>query len=117
MRRNPGLVADESARRGGSANELVSGISGAVKARARLRWLVADAAQRLAEMVRSESDLITATSAAERGVAIDPYCDALWTLLIDSLEVSGEIARSKVLQKRRASVFEELGLIPDPHMA
>ena len=81
-----------------------------VKERDRLRWEVAEAAERLAELELGRDHPSAAVSAAERGVAVDPYRDSLWRLLLAALERSGDTTRARKACERRAKVLAELGV-------
>lgn len=78
--------------------------------RERCRLAAADAAQWLADALLAEGDHAGAIDAAERGLRIDVYRDALWRTLVSAYDAAGDPAASARAASRYRSVLDELGV-------
>ncbi len=91
--------------------------------RDRLRLLAADSAERLARVClagwsRQVGDLTAydsvaldgALAACRRSLALDPYRDSAWQLLVEMHELAGDAAAAENVRRRRRRVLSELGL-------
>jgi DNA-binding SARP family transcriptional activator len=81
-----------------------------VKERDRYRMEAANAAQLLAEVRLADHRPRAAAMAAERGVRIDRYVDALWRLLPTAYEQAGDVAAAARARRQYAEVLDELGV-------
>lgn len=78
--------------------------------RERCRLAAADVAQWLAERLLADGDTTGAIDAAERGLRIDVYRDALWRTLIAAYDAAGDPAASHRASARYKGVLDELGV-------
>jgi len=78
--------------------------------RERCRLAAADVAQWLADALLAGGDNAGAIDAAERGLRIDVYRDALWRTLVGAYDAAGDPAASARAASRYRSVLDELGV-------
>jgi DNA-binding SARP family transcriptional activator len=78
--------------------------------RERCRLAAADVAQWLAERLLADGDTTGAIDAAERGLRIDVYRDALWRTLVAAYDAAGDPAASHRAAARYQGVLDELGV-------
>ncbi|MBW3662404.1 MAG: winged helix-turn-helix domain-containing protein [Actinobacteria bacterium] len=83
-----------------------------VRERERITVAVADAAERLADLELRAGDVVAASTAAERGLAVDRYRDRLWKVAIAAAERSGNAADAARLKEQYRAVLNELGIEP-----
>lgn len=81
-----------------------------VRERERITVAVADAAERLADLELKAGDVVAASTAAERGLAVDRYRDRLWKIAIAAAERSGDAADAARLKDQYRAVLNELGI-------
>jgi DNA-binding SARP family transcriptional activator/Ni2+-binding GTPase involved in maturation of urease and hydrogenase len=82
-----------------------------VEERARLRLLAAEVASEAARDALVANDLRTALEAARRSVALDPYHDSSWELIVAICERLGDHSAAAVARREQARVWVDLGLI------
>jgi DNA-binding SARP family transcriptional activator/tetratricopeptide (TPR) repeat protein len=87
-----------------------------VSTRERYRGQAAGAAGRLAALATSCGDLPSAIDAATRSLAIDPYRDGSWRLLIDTHLRVGDRAAAARARRQYAEVLEDLGVSAQPQV-
>jgi DNA-binding SARP family transcriptional activator len=89
-----------------------------VEERARLRLLAAEVASEAARSALAADDLRTALEAARRSVALDPYHDPSWELVVEICERAGDHSAAAVARREQARIWVDLGLvIPGPDHA
>jgi DNA-binding SARP family transcriptional activator len=89
-----------------------------VEERARLRLLAAEVASEAARSALEADDLRTALEAARRSVALDPYHDSSWELVVEICERLGDHSAAAVARREQARIWVDLGLaIPGPDHA
>ena len=89
-----------------------------VEERARLRLLAAEVASEAARDALAADDLRTALEAARRSVALDPYHDSSWVLVVEICERLGDHSAAAVARREQARIWVDLGLvIPGPDHA
>lgn len=79
-----------------------------VEERERLRGEAARAAEELAELLLAQGEAAAAAAAAERGLRIDRYRDALWTLLARAHAAAGNDAASARARREYERVLAEV---------
>jgi DNA-binding SARP family transcriptional activator len=85
-----------------------------VEERTRLRLLAAEVGSGAARDALAAGDLRTALEAARRSVALDPYHDSSWELIVEICERLGDHSAAAVARREQARVWVDLGLvIPD----
>jgi DNA-binding SARP family transcriptional activator len=82
-----------------------------VEERARLRLLAAEVASEAARDALVADDLRTALDAARRSVALDPYHDSSWELVVKICEQLGDHSAAAVARREQAQVWVDLGLV------
>jgi ATP/maltotriose-dependent transcriptional regulator MalT/DNA-binding SARP family transcriptional activator len=83
----------------------------AVEERARLRLLAASVGSEAARDALAAGQLRVALDAARRSVALDPYHDSSWQLVIAINERLGDQSAAIVAQRKHAQVWADLGLV------
>lgn len=78
--------------------------------RERCRLAASDVAQWLADGLLAGADTSGAIDAAERGLRIDVYRDALWRTLVSAYDMAGDPAASRRAAARYQGVLDELGV-------
>jgi ATP/maltotriose-dependent transcriptional regulator MalT len=85
-----------------------------VEERTRLRLVAAEVGSEAARDALAADDLRTALEAARRSVALDPYHDSSWELIVDICERLGDHSAAAVARREQARVWVDLGLVvPD----
>ena len=82
-----------------------------VEERDRLRLLAATVAAAAAADAVSTGDLRPAIDLARRSIALDPFHDPAWSLLIDTYEKLGDRSAAAVAQADHQRVWDDLGLV------
>jgi DNA-binding SARP family transcriptional activator len=86
-----------------------------VEERTRLRLLAAEVGSEAARDALAADDLRTALEAGRRSVALDPYHDSSWELIVEICERIGDHSAAAVALREQARVWVDLGLaIPAP---
>ena len=81
-----------------------------VEERTRLRLLAAEVGSEAARDALAADDLRTALEAARRSVALDPYHDSSWELIVEICERIGDHSAAAVARREQARVWVDLGL-------
>jgi DNA-binding SARP family transcriptional activator len=84
-----------------------------VTTREHYRLRAAEAAGVLAEAALATGDPRAAAEDAERSVAIDPFRDASWRLLVDAHIRAGDVAAAERARRAYQDVLASLG-VPEP---
>ena len=82
-----------------------------VEERTRLRLLAAEVGSKAARDALATGDLRTALEAARRSVALDPYHDSSWELIVESCERLGDHSAAAVARREQARIWVDLGLV------
>jgi DNA-binding SARP family transcriptional activator len=82
-----------------------------VEERARLRLFAAEVASEAARGALVADDLRTALDAARRSVALDPYHDSSWELIVQICERLGDHSAAAVARREQAQIWVDLGLV------
>ena len=86
-----------------------------VEERTRLRLLAAEVGSEAARDALAADDLRTALEAARRSVALDPYHDSSWQLIVEICERIGDHSAAAIARREQARVWVDLGLaVPAP---
>jgi DNA-binding SARP family transcriptional activator len=85
-----------------------------VEERTRLRLLAASVGSAAARDALAEGELRTALEAAQRSVALDPYHDSSWQLVVEINERLGDQSAAAVARREQARVWADLGLLAPP---
>jgi DNA-binding SARP family transcriptional activator len=83
----------------------------AVDERARLRLLAASVGAEAARDALAAGQLRVALDAARRSVALDPYHDSSWQLVVAINERLGDQSAATVARRQHAQVWADLGLV------
>jgi DNA-binding SARP family transcriptional activator/energy-coupling factor transporter ATP-binding protein EcfA2 len=82
-----------------------------VEERTRLRLLAAEVASEAARDALAADDLRTALDTARRSVALDPYHDSSWELIVKICERLDDHSAAAVARREQAQVWVDLGLV------
>ena len=82
-----------------------------VEERNRLRLLAASVGSAAARDALAAGELRTAIDAARRSVALDPYHDSSWQLVVEINERLGDQTAAAVARREQARVWADLGLV------
>jgi DNA-binding SARP family transcriptional activator len=82
-----------------------------VEERTRLRLLAAEVGSQAARNALAADDLRTALEAARYSVALDPYHDSSWRLVVEICERLGDHSAAAVARRDQQRVWVDLGLI------
>ncbi|WP_375425712.1 BTAD domain-containing putative transcriptional regulator [uncultured Friedmanniella sp.] len=82
-----------------------------VAERDRLRLLAATTAAAAAQEALELGELAAGVGAAQRSVALDPYHDSSWTLLVELCQRSGDDSAAAVARRAHARVRADLGVV------
>ena len=82
-----------------------------VEERNRLRLLAASVGSAAARDALTAGELRTALDAARRSVALDPYHDSSWQLVVEINERLGDQSAAAVARREQARVWADLGLV------
>ena len=82
-----------------------------VEERNRLRLLAASVGSAAARDALAAGELRTALDAARRSVALDPYHDSSWQLVVEINERLGDQSAAAVARREQARVWADLGLV------
>jgi len=82
-----------------------------VDERNRLRLLAASVGSAAARDALAAGELRTALDAARRSVALDPYHDSSWQLVVEINEQLGDQSAAAVARREQARVWADLGLV------
>jgi DNA-binding SARP family transcriptional activator len=82
-----------------------------VEERNRLRVLAASVGSAAARDALAAGELRTALDAARRSVALDPYHDSSWHLIVEINERLGDLSAAAVARREQARVWADLGLV------
>ena len=86
-----------------------------VEERNRLRLLAASVGSAAARDALAAGELRSALDAARRSVALDPYHDSSWELVVEINERLGDQSAAAVARREQARVWADLGLVaPSP---
>jgi len=86
-----------------------------VEERTRLRLLAAEVGSEAARDALAADDLRAALEAARRSVALDPYHDSSWQLIVEICERIGDHSAAAIARREQARVWVDLGLaVPAP---